>query len=217
MNKQEEFINSFRRPKLHGNFILDLNPFTKINMIVAATLAGAFLSVYWSRIAVVVFCIAVNACAGREVFRKFIKLYGRLESFLFIMLVLINTAFRPGETLYWEWWIIGITKEGFLHGLEMGFLIASICGAVMTLYHIIPGKDMMYSLEKLGVTRSASYIIMAAMQSTTDLGKTSRIIMESQSARGVETTGSLKNRFKALLPILFPLLLSAIASTEERR
>ena len=27
-----EFIDSFRRPKLHGNFIMDLNPFSKLNL-----------------------------------------------------------------------------------------------------------------------------------------------------------------------------------------
>ena len=29
-----EFIDSFRRPKLHGNFVLDLNPFSKLNLCV---------------------------------------------------------------------------------------------------------------------------------------------------------------------------------------
>lgn len=216
MNQQEAFIQSFRKPKLHGNFILDLHPFTKINLVIAIAIVGALLSTYWSRIAAIVIFVIINACVGKNNFYKFIKLYFRVEAILFTMLVLINTAFRPGGTVYWEWGIIGVTKEGFFHGLKMGFLIASICAGIMTLYHIIPAKDMMYALEKLGVSRSASYIIMAAAQSTTDLGKTAHTIMESQNARGVETTGSLKTRFKALLPILFPLLLSAVASTEEK-
>ena len=40
--------------------------------------------------------------------------------------------------------------------------------------------------------------------------------MDSQSARGIETSGGLKTRFKAFIPILGPLVLGAIGSTEEK-
>ena len=40
--------------------------------------------------------------------------------------------------------------------------------------------------------------------------------MQSQSARGVETSGNIATRIKAFFPILGPLFLSAISNTEEK-
>ena len=74
-------------------------------------------------------------------------------------------------------------------------------------------KDLMYAIEMLGVSHSASFVVLSAMQTITDLGKTANVIMDSQSARGIETSGGLKTRFKAFIPILGPLVLGAIGST----
>lgn len=216
MNQQEEFIRSFLSPKSHDNFILDLYPFSKLNFAVVMLLGGALLGSYWSRLTVIVLCFLINACAGREIFRRFCRMYLPVAAILFLFLLVLNTAFQPGKTVYWSWWIIEITREGFLKGLSMGLLITEICGSIMTFYMITPMKDLTYAIEKAGVSRSASYILLASMQSVTDLGKTANVIMESQSARGVETTGSVMVRFKALIPILFPLLLGSIAATEEK-
>lgn len=216
MDQQEAFIRSFLEPKSHNNFVLDLYPFSKLDLSLILLFGGALLGRYWSRLAVILLCFLINACAGREVFRRFIRLYIPVAGVLFLFLLVLNAAFQPGETVYWEWWIIEVTREGFFKGLSMGLLITEICGAIMTFYMITPMKDLTYAIEKAGVSRSASYILLASMQSVTDLGRTAHVIMESQSARGVETTGSLKIRFKALIPILFPLLLGSIAATEEK-
>lgn len=216
VTSQEAFIDSFRSPKSHNNAILDLYPFSKLNFAAVMLFGGALLGSYWSRLAVIALCFLINAWAGGETLRRFCRLYIPIAALLFSFLLVLNAAFQPGETVYWSWWIIDITREGFLKGLAMGLLITEICGAIMTFYMITPLKDLSYAIEGLGISRSASYILLASMQSVTDLGKTAHVIMESQSARGVETTGSLRIRFKALIPILFPLLLGSIAATEEK-
>lgn len=48
-----EFIDSFRRPKLHGNFIMDLNPFSKLNLCaLIAAFAGVIGGVASSVVAI---------------------------------------------------------------------------------------------------------------------------------------------------------------------
>ena len=106
------------------------------------------------------------------------------------------------------------TVEGMQNGLWFALLVIQICGAVMLFYNITPMKDLMYAIEMLGVSHSASFVVLSAMQTITDLGKTANVIMDSQSARGIETSGGLKTRFKAFIPILGPLVLGAIGSTE---
>ena len=95
-------------------------------------------------------------------------------------------------------------------------LVMVVVAAVMLFYNITPMKDLMHAIEMLGVSHSASFVVLSAMQTITDLGKTANVIMDSQSARGIETTGNLKTRFKAFIPILGPLVLGAIGSTEEK-
>ena len=213
---KEEFINSFREPKLHGNVILDLNPFTKLNLALVGFLAAALIGDYYPRLIAIIICYIVTFVAGKDVFKKYTVSFHVVAGFIFFFIILANFAFREGETVYAEWWLLTFTKEGFLYGLKMALLITEVCACVMTFYVTTPMKDIMYSFEMLGMSRSASYTMLASMQSVIDLGKSTNTIMESQSARGVETTGKLTTRAKAFIPILFPLLLSAIAATEEK-
>jgi len=61
-----------------------------------------------------------------------------------------------------------------------------------------------------------SFIMLASMQNIIDLKLASVTILESQKSRGIETEGNIIVRAKAFFPTLGPLLLGAIASTEEK-
>ena len=57
---------------------------------------------------------------------------------------------------------------------------------------------------------------MLTLQMIPEMQKQSKIIMDSQRSRGVETEGNIFIRAKALIPVFIPLVLSSIANTEER-
>ena len=61
-----------------------------------------------------------------------------------------------------------------------------------------------------------SFVILSSFQTITDLGQNAKIIMESQKARGIETEGNVLQRAKAYIPVMGPLVLNAISSTEEK-
>ncbi len=77
-------------------------------------------------------------------------------------------------------------------------------------------EDLTYSLEKKGVSHMVSFVILSSFQTITDLGQSAQVIMESQKARGIETEGNLLQRAKAYIPVMGPLVLNAISSTEEK-
>jgi energy-coupling factor transporter transmembrane protein EcfT len=58
--------------------------------------------------------------------------------------------------------------------------------------------------------------MLASMQNIIDLRKASVTILDSQKSRGIETDGNVFVRTRAFFPTLGPLLLGAIASTEEK-
>lgn len=208
------FIDSFRGCKLHGNFILDLHPFVKLNLVLALTTAGAVLGQFWPRITAIALYFVLAVASG--IWNSFQKLFFPVAGLLALFIIGARAAFHPGQTPLWDWWIIRITWEGTLYGIHFALLVIQICGAVMLYYHITPMKDLMYALEMLGVSHSASYIMLASLQEIINLGRSAQVIMESQSARGVETTGKITTRLKAFFPILGPLFLSAISNTEEK-
>ena len=62
------FIDSFRKPKLHGNFIMDLHPFVKLNLLLLiATFSGVFSS-YLLRALAIVFYFIIAALPNSGVF-----------------------------------------------------------------------------------------------------------------------------------------------------
>ena len=76
--------------------------------------------------------------------------------------------------------------------------------------------ELVYMLEKKGMSHTFSYIILSAFQTIKDLSKSSQTIMDSQRCRGIETEGSIVNRAKAFVPVLGPLVLGAISNAEEK-
>lgn len=61
-----------------------------------------------------------------------------------------------------------------------------------------------------------SFVILSSFQTITDLGQNAKVIMESQKARGIETEGNVLKRAAAYIPVMGPLVLNAISSTEEK-
>lgn len=210
----QAFVDSFRGPKLHGNPVMDLYPFVKLNLLAVVAVAAGVFGLYGLRLLAIGFYFVLAALAGR--LKAFSRIFLPVAALLAFFIILARAAFQPGEQLIWSWWIINVTVEGTLYGVSFALLVIEICGAIMLFYNITPMKDLMYAVERLGATHSASYIALASMQEVVNLGKSANIIMQSQSARGVETQGKLMNRVKAFFPILGPLFLSAISNTEEK-
>jgi energy-coupling factor transport system permease protein len=193
---------------------MDLNPMTKLNLCVLLAVTAGFFGYIWMRLAIIMCYFLIAALANQS--KKFVSSYLKVGAILILFIFTIRAMFLPGNSVLFQWWIIRVTTESVLAGLSFSLLVVEICGSVMLFYAITPMKDLMYSIEMMGVSHSVSYIFLAAMQTISDLGKAARTIMDSQSARGVETEGNLKVRFMAFIPILGPLLLGAISTTEEK-
>jgi energy-coupling factor transport system permease protein len=84
------------------------------------------------------------------------------------------------------------------------------------MFQTTKNKELSRALEDTGMNYKAAYIFIATLQMIQLLGQNSRIIMDAQRARGVETEGNLLTRAKAFFPSLVPLILGSITGAEER-
>ncbi|MFD1781594.1 energy-coupling factor transporter transmembrane component T [Fredinandcohnia salidurans] len=195
-------------------FILDLYPTTKLLLFCSVVLSMIIVqNIVFSYLLVpLCFLIAILASKGKIFFNLFMKALLPIA----LMIFLLQIFFYPGETILWELGIFSISQEGVVFSLTLISRLLSIGAAFLLFFQITPIKDFIYSIEKLGMSPKAAYVIFSTFQIIPEIKKTSTTIMDAQKARGVETEGNIIVRAKAFFPTLAPLFLTSITSTEER-
>ncbi|MBP0724148.1 energy-coupling factor transporter transmembrane protein EcfT [Bacillus sp. RG28] len=209
-----EYVFSFNKPQLTGNWFLDLNPLTKLNLVIAIAIFSIISKSWQVSVCIIILYFLIAAIAGK--FYSFAKIYIKLGLLIGSLLFIMRAMFIPGKNILFSFWVFTITQEGINQGVWFSTLVVSLCGSLVLYSKITRAKDLMYALEKLGAPHSTTYIILSSLQSIIDLGERAKLIMDSQKARGIETEGTIFRRVKAFMPIMGPLLLGAIASTEEK-
>ncbi len=133
----------------------------------------------------------------------------------FFMLIM-RSLFTPGGGTLFTFWIFTVTKEGVYAGLSMVSIVFSLGGSLLLFFIMTPIKDITTALENFGMSPTATYVVLSAIQMIPEMKKQASVIMDAQKTRGVETEVSMKVRMKAFIPTLGPLILSTFANTEER-
>ncbi len=197
-----------------NNKIVSLYPLTKLYMAIV----GVIISIMMPGIMSKVLCfIAVNVLAAFSgVWPLFFKRVKNSIGILFLILIVIQTLFYPGEKVICSFWIFSLKMDGLMFALNLGFILLSVGGFLIWFFAITQEKDLVLALEKQGMSPKASYVVLSTLQMVPVLKKKSQTIMHAQQARGVETEGNLIVRAKVFIPTIIPLVLSSIASTEER-
>ena len=135
---------------------------------------------------------------------------------LLTVIFIIQSIFIPYSEVWIKFGFISIYKEGFLKAVSVTSKITAFVSILTMLTLITTAKDFTLSLEKKGLNPKITFILMLTLQMIPEMQKQSKIIMDSQRSRGVETEGNIFIRAKALIPVFIPLVLSSIANTEER-
>lgn len=190
-----EFVQKYMEPKRTGNIIRDLNPMSKLNLMLVLGLSPFIVQNYIYGFGMVLFFILVSAAAG--CFRSFFSMYWKVLLLFGVFLFLVKAAFAPGEHVLFEIWGICITKESMIAGLDIVSLVLAFSGGFILFVKTTPMEDFTYMLEQKGVSHMVSFVILSSFQTITDLGQNAKVIMESQKARGIETEGNVLKRAAA--------------------
>lgn len=208
------FAHDYLKPRLKGNFILDMNTMSKANILIAMTLSAFVVFDVAYAFALTALILVFAALAGK--FRSFFKVYWKIVVFFASLLFLVRAAFTNGSVVLFQLGGIHVTPEGIHLGLISAALVMEFSGAFILFMETTEMDELVYMLEKKGMSHTFSYIILSAFQTIKDLSKSSQTIMDSQRCRGIETEGSIVNRAKAFVPVLGPLVLGAISNAEEK-
>ena len=209
-----DFVKQYMDPKRTGNVIRDLNPMSKVNLMLVLGLSPFIVQNYYYGFGMVILFVLCSAAAG--CFRSFFSLYWKVLLLFGVFLFVVKAAFAPGEHVLFRLWGICVTTESIRSGLNIVSLVLAFSGAFILFVKTTPMDEFTYALEKKGVSHMVSFVILSSFQTITDLKQNAQVIMESQKARGIETEGNLLKRAKAYIPVKGPLVLNAISSTEEK-
>ncbi|QDP42216.1 energy-coupling factor transporter transmembrane component T family protein [Radiobacillus deserti] len=199
---------------LQHNWILSLHPLTKFYFSLSITISVFIVSSYWYAMAMFGICLILALWAGVQ--KAFLQNVLLALGFLLIVLFLMQAFFYPGNQVIWKLGFLSMKAEGIHYGLIMATRILAIGSAFILFFKITAVRDFVKALEDIGLPPMGAYVVLSTLQIIPEMRKQSRVIMDAQRARGVETEGNVWVRAKAFIPILTPLILSSIASTEER-
>ena len=192
-----------------------LNPVTKLILMLCFVVMGFSVKNYWLPwgLAITLLGISGSGKIFRPLLSKLITIVLPFITFLFF----IHGFFSPkGETILVQWGAVTLFKEGVFFAVLMSGRITSAVAASLIFVFCTSPDDLTISLRQKGVPTGLVYLLGATLQIIPLMKKRADSISAAQQTRGVETSGTLKNRIKAFFPLVQPLILSSLVDVEER-
>lgn len=144
--------------------------------------------------------------------------------FIIIFTFVLNVLFYNGETIYWEWGILKISKEGIEKAvfIAIRLVLLIIATSFLTLTTspmqltdgmeslLKPLKKIKFPVHEMAMMMSIAMRFIPTLVDETDR------IMKAQTARGAEfDSGNLLKKAKNMIPLLVPLFVGAFKRADE--
>lgn len=134
----------------------------------------------------------------------------------FSFIFLIQAFLVPAGATIWEWKFLVLTEGGLEKALTMTATIGVFLTTFLLMFETTNITDLMVSFQKTGMPNGAAYVFLASIQMIPEMNKRSKVIMQAQRARGIETEGNMWVRTKAFFPTLSPLIISSITDIGDK-
>ena len=134
-----------------------------------------------------------------------------------LALFVAQGLFFPGaKTVLVQWGPLAVKTEGLVFAWVISARLLVMMTAFALLVVTTPPGALMLELSRRGLPASIAYLVVAAIQILPQMRDRAEAITAAQRARGLNTQGSLANRLRGLLPLVSPLIFSALVDSEER-
>ncbi len=190
-----------------------------IALIVFIFLAGNMFSLLFASVSVILIL-----ALSKVPFKLYLKNMKAILPVL-IFTAIINMFYGEGEAIF-SFWIFSLTVGGLLRAIFMALRIALLIFVSSALTYTTTPNDLTDAIESLlkplkylGLKNAVHIMAMMmtiALRFIPTLIEEAEKVMNAQKARGADLeSGGLIDRIKALIPILIPLLLSAVRRAYE--
>lgn len=191
-----------------------LHPVTKVTLL-GCCIVGSYLAppTVLAVLLGVLVAAAIGAGVGTTVGRAALPILVPLGIGLFV----IHGLFRTGSgAVLASVGPLTLWRDGVLYAISFfGVLVAFVLAGLVFVTTTHP-KKLMTGLIEAGVPRKLGYVFVASLQLVPDLQRRAERIVDAQRSRGLDTSGSVRNRIRGLVSLLSPLLIGALISTQTR-
>ncbi len=141
----------------------------------------------------------------------------RIPAVLLLSIVVVNALLYPGGSdVLLALGPFAITSEGVAFGIMSAVRLALVFAAsILVLATTLP-DDLLESLVARGVSHRIAFVVLSAVQLVPRMQDRADRILAAQSARGLAVDGSFATRLHALVPLIGPVILSALVDVRER-
>jgi energy-coupling factor transport system permease protein len=189
------------------------HPLTKL-LGLAFVLIAAFVlpAIILPLLFVAVAAIAILAGIGRPLVQAM-----RIPVLLLMSIIVVNALFFPGAVdRLVTIGPLGVSREGLSFGLvSAGRLLVAFISSVTFLFTTL-ADDLLESLVARGASHRIAFVVLAAVQMVPRLQARTGSILDAQQARGLPISGSIRQRVRALVPLIGPVILGSLIDVRER-
>jgi energy-coupling factor transport system permease protein len=193
-----------------------LNPLTKATLATVTAVGAVVLGGLIGPLVLVAVAVILPAAVAR-VLGRLARLALLLALPIAISAFLVNLFFFPGgQTVLLRLGPVTATAEGLAFALQILARILAISGAITLFYLTTRPAELVADLERRGVSPRLGFVANASVQTVPAMVERAMQITAAQRARGLDTEGSVARRLRGIVPIVGPVILSAIGEVEER-
>lgn len=211
-----EFIDSFRHYQRHGHWWYDFNPLCKL--IVVLCIGFTSMIMFRWQVGLPIFVIATLIAATTPIFKTYLKTVGVMLVLGCLLTVVIRLFIHLGDDGPVAFYVFGaaVPLSAVIGCLDLVFMIEGFLGIFLTFFLTTEMKDLCGSLERVGMSSTASFMVLSTFSSITSIKDKLETVRESQRARGIETEGGFITKVKSVLPVLFPVIISSMTGIEDK-
>lgn len=198
----------------NGSWLCRVHPFTKLVYIVTAISAPLIGGTLWLFAAFIALSLAV--LASGHLLRRVTPLVAFSFTILITIFLIHGLFNQNNQTPLFQIGPLRFYQEGLLYALRIGCNVLNMLFSFAILVLSTKPSELVEELEKRGFSRRIGYIIISVFQIVPQMMGTMSTITDAQRSRGMETEGNLLTRAKAFLPLISPVVMSALINTRER-
>ena len=207
-------MHSFYLPRPSG--LHNLYPLTKLALAAGPVAAG--FAARGPEVPIALFLgVVLPLAAWGRIAGSLLRVLAFILFPYFLSVLLVQGLFFPGATrVIVSLGPLALKEEGLVFAVGTASRILLLAGAGLLLLFSTHPADLALALRERGMPGALAYIVVTAIQLIPQTQARASAIVDAQRARGLETEGQLLTRIRALIPLLGPLILGALAEVDER-
>lgn len=191
-----------------------LHPFAKLCCCLAAILSPLLSGALgWYGLTIL---LSLSLLASAGVLRRTLPLLAFALTILVTIFLIHGLFHSTNRTLLFALGPLQFYREGLLYALRIGLNLLNMLLSFALFVLTTRPADFVDALEQAGFSPRFGYMINSVFLIIPQMSKSLGTILEAQQSRGMRTNGNLFVRAKAFLPLITPVVSSALINTRER-